>query len=181
MFTTGFREAQLRISMSGLSVVYPTSTTGEDGGLSRPRSVVLAPMIGILTFDNSLARQNVESVEPPPALKSLCEISSREFRAKKMRLCRSVLSTKGEPIQVNLEIELIPGHPVQAGEMADILQRSCGHFFEYALSTSHSKTFVGGLTDAEDHLIGHIVATFRLSAPSETSPLSFKVGLRYGY
>jgi len=126
-----------------------------------PDNAAFSIMIGLLGSDTFFARQSFDATGAASSLATLCEISPREFRPKKMRLRRSVVSAGGVRLQVNLEIGLTAGHSVRAGDLTGIIQKSCGTFFEHALSTSHFKTVVGGLRDGEGRLVGDVVATFR--------------------
>jgi hypothetical protein len=115
-------------------------------------------MTSLLPTENLSGRDAEECA----SLKNLLEICPWEFKTKgKMRLRRTVFSKSGERLQADLQITLMPGHSLDSGKVTSLLRHSSRGYFEYALATSHNKTFVIALKDHEGSNVGEVLATFR--------------------
>jgi hypothetical protein len=64
-------------------------------------------------------------------------------------------------MHVTLEISMKPGHTLDSRDLAEAIHNSCGSYFQYALSSQGTKTFIGGLEDRNGCHVGDVVASFR--------------------
>jgi hypothetical protein len=130
-------------------------------------------MIGFSSDENFTGCPEMETREDDPSLKSLCAIAPEEFKAReRMRLQRAVFSKSGDHMSAETLIKLKPGHALDAGKLSEVLRRSCSRYFDYLLSTSHSKTFVSELTDPEGCILGEIIVSVRPSRVAVSPPVA---------
>jgi len=64
-------------------------------------------------------------------------------------------------MHVTLEVSMKPGHALDSNDFAEAIHNSCGSYFQYALSSPGTKTFIGGLEDRNGRHVGDVVASFR--------------------
>jgi hypothetical protein len=116
-------------------------------------------MIGFLTMDNS-ARQPADPSDECASLENLYRMPEGKIRKDKFRLRRSVLSRAGRLMRVDIAIHLAAGQRMKPRELEEIVRECCSEYFEYAVSTSHSKTVLCELNGREGRLVGDLTATF---------------------
>jgi|GEM_PF-4999434 len=64
-------------------------------------------------------------------------------------------------MEVEMSVTLPKGHSLTAEDVTRKIRTSCGDWFEYALSTSHTKTILSDLYDADGLVAGELLATFQ--------------------
>ena len=73
----------------------------------------------------------------------------------------SVPDAEGLLMHIDMHVAMTADHSLDAKGLVETIRKSCSSYFEYALSSRVSKTFIGGLEDQDGRCVGDIVASFK--------------------
>ncbi|HEY8902575.1 MAG TPA: hypothetical protein VIM48_02640, partial [Chthoniobacterales bacterium] len=72
-----------------------------------------------------------------------------------------VPDAEGLLMHIDMHVAMTADHALDAKGIVETIRKSCSSYFEYALSSRVSKTFIGGLEDQDGRCVGDIVASFK--------------------